>query len=297
MGRTILACVVSVLVVGAATATAAKLVTSGDIKDGTIKSADIKNGTIKTRRQSRRAPSPAIAWRRRVRNQLDGGRTEGTRRTCRTPSETFRRARRARVPSVGNKLSRWVTAPGGGFSASPGGLTEFTPNGVVFGPFTDSAAQVRRECDSRAPTWSVKPLGDIAELTYSTGFNGTSDEPPYLRILVDVNGDGFNSHDCCEPGLDDHELVVQPGFPGRGVSVGPHGRLIKYETTEGTWAYDAPLEVGLEWDELVNAHADEPIFLIAITAVASAAGTTDAFLNSFSYELAGSAPVEVSFSN
>ena len=47
MVKTILACVVSVFVVGAATATAAKLITSGDIKDGTIKSADIKNGTIK----------------------------------------------------------------------------------------------------------------------------------------------------------------------------------------------------------------------------------------------------------
>ena len=116
-----------------------------------------------------------------------------------------------------------------------------------------------------------------------------------MRILVDVNGDGFDFSDCCEPGLDDHELLFSPGSQP-GVSVGP-GRLIKYETTEGTWAYDAPLEVGLEWDELVNAHAEEPIFLIAVTAGASAAGTTGAFLNSFSYELAGSPPVEVSFSN
>ncbi len=53
----------------------------------------------------------------------------------------------------------------------------------------------------------------------------------------------------------------------------------------------------LTWDELVNLHGDEPIFLIAITVGASARGTTDAFLNSLSYELAGSAPVKVSFSN
>jgi hypothetical protein len=47
MRRTIVACVVTALVVGGGTATAQKLITSGDIKDGAIKTADIKNGTIK----------------------------------------------------------------------------------------------------------------------------------------------------------------------------------------------------------------------------------------------------------
>jgi len=137
---------------------------------------------------------------------------------------------------------------------------------------------------------------DLAELTYSAGFNGTSDEPPYVRILTDVNGDGFNFENCCEPTLDDHEFFFYP--PNQpGGSVGTDGRLIKYETTEGVWDYDTPLEPGLTWNDLINLHGDEPIFLIAITAGASAAGTTDAFLNSFSYELAGSAPVKVSFSN
>ena len=49
MKRAILACVVTALVVGAGTATAAKLITSKDIKDGTIKSADIKNGGVQTK--------------------------------------------------------------------------------------------------------------------------------------------------------------------------------------------------------------------------------------------------------
>jgi hypothetical protein len=187
-----------------------------------------------------------------------------------------------------------VTAPGGGWSAAPGGLTAFTPNGVIFGPFTNSAVEfggVRFE----GADVVRQPVRNIAELTYSTGFNGTSDEPPYLRILTDVNGDGFNFNNCCEPGLDDHERLFFPATQPSG-SVGTHGRLIKYDTTKGTWAYDAPLESGT-WDQLVNLHGAEPIFLIAVTAGASAAGTTDAFLNSFSYELAGSAPVQVSFSN
>ncbi len=49
MKRAIIACVVTALVVGAGTATAAKLITSKDIKDGTIKSADIKNGGVQTK--------------------------------------------------------------------------------------------------------------------------------------------------------------------------------------------------------------------------------------------------------
>jgi hypothetical protein len=47
MRRTIVACVVTALVVGGGTATAQRLITSGNIKDGTIKTVDIKNGTIK----------------------------------------------------------------------------------------------------------------------------------------------------------------------------------------------------------------------------------------------------------
>ena len=76
MGRTILACVVSVLVVGAATATAAKLITSGDIKDGTIKSADIKNGTIK-HDDIKKSTITRDRLASAVRNQLDEGGPKG----------------------------------------------------------------------------------------------------------------------------------------------------------------------------------------------------------------------------
>jgi hypothetical protein len=45
--KTVLACVVVALIASAATATAASLITSRQIKDGTIRSADIRNGTIR----------------------------------------------------------------------------------------------------------------------------------------------------------------------------------------------------------------------------------------------------------
>ena len=292
MRRTIFACVIVALIVGATSATAANLITGSDIKNGSITGADIKNPTI----DSEDIKKGAVIKKKlskAVRDALEQQRAEG-RQGGDKGDKGDKGAARARQVPPGETLSRWSPPPGGGFSAS-NSLAQFTPNGVVFGPFTNSAAQSGSVRFEGADVVG-QPVRDIAELTYSAGFNGTSDEPPYLRILTDVNGDGFNFNDCCEPGLDDHEFAFIPVDTSRPGSVGTDGRLIKYETTEGDWVYDTPLEAGLTWDELVNLHGDEPIFLIAITAGGSAAGTTDAFLNSFSYELAGSAPVEVSFS-
>jgi hypothetical protein len=47
MKRTVVACVVTALVVGGGTAAAGRLITSGQIQDGTIRSVDIRDGTIR----------------------------------------------------------------------------------------------------------------------------------------------------------------------------------------------------------------------------------------------------------
>jgi hypothetical protein len=259
-------------------------VKSGDIKDGQVSSADIKNGGVASGDIKDGAVASADLQNNSVASAdiLDGTLTLNDINNA-TEQELF-----------GFPV---VTAPGGGWSASglgAAGLSAFTPDGVVFGPFTNSAQQFGTVRYEGTDVVGLE-VHDIAELTYSTGFNGTSNEPPYLRILTDVNGDGFNFENCCEPHLDDHEFLFMPSRQPAG-SVGTDGRLIKYETIEGEWDYDLPLEQDLSWDQLVTAHGEEPIFLIAITAGGSALGTTDAFLNSFSYELAGSAPVKVSFS-
>lgn len=62
---------------GAATATAAKLITSGDIKDGTIKSADIKNGTIK-HDDIKKSTITRDRLAKAVRSQLDEGGPAGS---------------------------------------------------------------------------------------------------------------------------------------------------------------------------------------------------------------------------
>ena len=46
MRRTIIACVIVALVAGATSATAAKLITGKDIKNGSVTGADVKDGSI-----------------------------------------------------------------------------------------------------------------------------------------------------------------------------------------------------------------------------------------------------------
>jgi hypothetical protein len=178
-----------------------------------------------------------------------------------------------------------VTAPGGGFIAS-NPLGQFTQNGFTFGPFTDSGVEGASMRYRGADIQGLE-LRDIAELTYSAGFNGTSADPPYLRVFIDNNGDGVIDHDV------DFDPKTQPGGSG-----GTAGRLIEYDVTEGTVRYDDDAGSGGQaWDLVVNAHGTDKIESFLVTAGFSLQGTTDAFLNSLRYEVAGSPPSVVSFSN
>lgn len=47
MRKTLIACVATALLVGGGTATAAKLVTSADVKDGTLAGVDVRNGSLR----------------------------------------------------------------------------------------------------------------------------------------------------------------------------------------------------------------------------------------------------------
>jgi hypothetical protein len=70
MRRIIVVCVLTALVVGGGTATAARLITSRDIRDGTIRSRDIRDGTIR-HGDLRRFTITRDRLARRVRRLLD----------------------------------------------------------------------------------------------------------------------------------------------------------------------------------------------------------------------------------
>ena len=142
-----------------------------------------------------------------------------------------------------------------------------------------------------------QPLRDIAELTYSAGFNGTGDERPYLRILIDENGDGFNFKTAVSRiwTIMSSRSFPRPSRPRVQSAPRPADQVRDHR---GHLGLRRTARAALCWTALIAAHGDEPIFQILITAGRlSAGGTTDVFLNSLSYELAGSAPVKVSFSD
>jgi len=64
MRNFIIGCVLTALVVGGSTATAATLITSGDIKDGTIRKKDVRRGTL-THSQIKKSSITSIASRER----------------------------------------------------------------------------------------------------------------------------------------------------------------------------------------------------------------------------------------
>ncbi len=132
--------------------------------------------------------------------------------------------------SPGRDAVRVVTAPGGGFIASnPTWVNSprtASASGRSLTRATEGASLVYRGADIQG-----MELRDIAELTYSAGFNGTSNDPPFLGVLLDNNGDGFTG------GPDDHDVAFVP-FSQPGGTADTAGRLIEYDVTEGGVRYD-----------------------------------------------------------
>ena len=152
-----------------------KLITSKDIKDGTIKSADIKNGTIKhddVKEQHHHARSAGKA--RFAANSTRGPAGPAGPAGPGGPKGRQGDTGRARA----GRSRRWSPPRAGG--GAPPACRQFTPDGVVVRPVHRLRRRVRRvRCRGRRCR-SVQPVRDIAELTYSAGFNGAGDERPYL---------------------------------------------------------------------------------------------------------------------
>ena len=104
MRKTIVACVATALIVGAGTATAQQLITSSDIKDGTIKGADMKNGTIKSEKIKKGTiKKDRLAW-PQLQQKIDQPGPAGPGRPRARPA-----APRATPARKGLPASRWCT--------------------------------------------------------------------------------------------------------------------------------------------------------------------------------------------
>ena len=172
-----------------------------------------------------------------------------------------------------------VTAEGSDFYGTNERVT-FTDDGVILSPFT-AQEQVASLCFNGV---NGLKLEDLAELTYSAGYNGSGDgHQPYLRIYLDS---------------DTHQIIYSPSTQGDG-QANMSGRLIKSDVHEGTVRYDDGSGGALpdpSWNTILAAHGNQIISAICISAGNALPGLTDAFINSLRYEVNGRAPVTVSFS-
>ena len=261
MRKTIVACVVTALVVGGGTATAQKLITSSDIKDGAIKGADIKNGTIKSQ-EIKKSTITRDRLEKKVRRLLD---EQGAAGPAGPPG-----ARGAQGPQgpKGDPAETRVTAlPGSGFSAT-NPTVSMTPDGVEFGPYADGGAaggSLRYDGLNGQPFSAVKSLVYVARYTATDDTAGVG--TPDLRVFLEN---------------DTHDAIFSPNTQGPDSDTA-EGPFHTWVTTSGLWRYDDDGGTGPSspFAEVVAAHANEIISGIYVTTGFSAGADLSTLMLSF----------------
>jgi hypothetical protein len=264
--KSIVACVVTALIVGAGTATAQRLITSGDIKDGTIKGADIKNGTIKSQ-EIKKSAITRDRLEKKVRRQLDEQGAAGL-----AGPAGARGAQGPQGPKGDPAETRVTALPGAGFSAT-NPTVSMTPDGVEFGPYADGGAaggSLRYDGLNGQPLSAVKSLMYVARYTATAGGGGV----PYLRVLLEPNP--------ANPGNDPHRAIFSPNTqaPDPDTAEGPFHTWV---ATSGSWRYDDDAGTGpdIPFAQLIQGHGPEIISGIVVTTGFSAGTELNALMLSF----------------
>jgi hypothetical protein len=156
--RTVAAVAVTVLIMAAATAGAARLITGADVKDGSLAGKELKYNTI------------------------DGTKIkDGTLGVIDTKN-SIKRAVPVRVTAA---------LPSKGFEATNGSVLN-TPDGVTFGPYADGGAAGGSICTG---VLNGHPLNDVTHLAFQARYTAEGDTGgvgvPYLRIFLEND-----SHDA-----------------------------------------------------------------------------------------------------
>jgi hypothetical protein len=275
MRKTIIACALVALAVGATTATAAQLITGKQIQNGSITGKDLKRGTVTKKRLSaavraelarRGAPGPQGPAGPAGAKGEKGDRGDGVTRVT--------------------ALSSDFDAPKGWVGYASNGCDPSGPKGpialgdhVQLGPFTDgnmAASLFTRD-------FNGKRLQDIAYLAYTAKYDQAADAhggSPYLRVFLEG---------------DTHDVIFSPNTQGRTVRSGDWDKLAV--TDAGGLRYDddggdgsGPYGVaGTDWDTLVADHGGERISRIVISAGCSGAysNASTAFADNLELDIAG----------
>jgi hypothetical protein len=283
--KTVSACAITALLVGGGTATAAKLVTSKDIKDGTIQTQDIGKGEVSLSRLTSG-----------VQHKIDRAGTPGK---DGTNGKDGAQGPKGDTGATGAKGEPGATGPAG--PAGPKGedaadaVTSLVPyaddestdqangwrsykgatidaQGIKFGPFADGTDW------SAAYTYALKgvPLGQVARISYSARFTGGSGPgaAPYLVIVTEGG---------------DHVMFA----PAANVAMGGAAPLAdtwqRWVVTQSGVTYNDDGENPTDtWDELVAAHGDEKIDYVQVQAGnAGASNGSTSHVGSITVEASG----------
>ena len=247
MRKTLIACIVVALLAGGGTAVASKLVTSKDIKNGTIQSQDIGRGEITL---SRLSPG--------VRERLAKAAKPGTNGTNGTNGAAGAKGDKGDKGDTGPQgpalpadfsFSSTNVNSGSGYDVTnPVTLTE---GGLKFGPYKNGGAEGG---SVRYDGANGMTLNDLTKLVYKASYTTDDDNDvavPYLRVFVED---------------DTADVIFSPNTQTpKNTS---EGVAHSWDVLAGTVRYDDDMGNGPEssWDEMLAAHGDDVISGIKVSA-------------------------------
>jgi hypothetical protein len=263
MRKTLIACVVVALLAGGGTAVASKLVTSKDIKNGTIQTQDIGRGEVTLNRLS-----PGVRELLAKAGKPGANGTNGTNGTNGVNGAKGDKGDKGDTGPQGPALpedfsvSSTNTEGAGSFDATH--PVTMTTSGLKFGPYSDGGVEGG---SVRYDGLNGKTLNDLAKLTFTAKHSTDDDNDvavPYLRVFVnDDTADVIYSPNTQSP-----KNTAEDVFHTWDVLAG----TVRYDDDKGNGPDQS-------WDDMLADHGDDVISSIRVSAGFTAGKNLRVFLS------------------
>jgi hypothetical protein len=267
MKKSILVLAAVILVVAGGSAEAAHLISSHDIKDGTIRGRDIHRGTISLAKLTPRVQR-AIKNGTKLRlpaagpvgpagaNGLNGA--NGPKGDKGDKGDKGQDAL-VKVSSLSGdpantSLGTWYVTRSHDAADCGGASTTDPP--LAIGPAPDAPAAIGNDAVNFGPLADSAQFGSI----YSHALDGVK-----LKDITDLDFDNFES----QAGTDylrlfisgDHDVIFSPNSQNNLINAEPVNQWVRYNVLAGTVRYDDDGDVNgdMSWAKLIHDHGDETI--------------------------------------
>jgi hypothetical protein len=200
--RTTAAIAAIVLICGATTAGAAKLITGSDVKDGSLTGKDVKNGSL----TGKDVKNGSLTGK----DVKDGSVARGD-------------LKAGVQDAIPNRITGAL--PTNGFSATDDTVVN-TSDGVAFGPYPDGGSDGGSICTNAL---DGQTLNDVQHLAFEARYTSTGNTGgvgvPYLRVFLE------------DDAQDPHDAIFSPNTqpPDPDIEEGPFHTWV---ATAGLWRYD-----------------------------------------------------------